>query len=60
MTNSDPVHVSEPSGINQPFAIEGDGPEFNLISAVREDPLDQRMVLHSELGAYEAVQSESA
>ena len=57
--DSDPVSISsEPSGINQPFAIglEGAGPEL----AVREHPLDQRMVPHSESGAYEAVEYESA
>ena len=48
MTESNPVPVFEPSGINQPFAIEG-------------DPLDQpeRMVPDSE-SAYEAVEYESA
>ena len=52
------MSISEPSGINQPFAIEleGAGPEL----AVREHPLDQRMVPHSESGAYEAVEYESA
>ena len=57
--DSDPVSISERSGINQPFAIglERAGPEL----AVREHPLlDQRMVPHSESGAYEAVEYESA
>ena len=55
VTDSDPtpVSVSEPSGINKPFSIEGVGPEL----AVREDHLDQRMVPDSESQAYE---SESA
>ena len=55
VTDSDPtpVSVSEPSGINKPFSIEGAGPEL----AVREDHLDQRMVPDSESQAYE---SESA
>ena len=56
VTDSDPtpvLSVSEPSGINKPFSIEGVGPEL----AVREDHLDQRMVPDSESQAYE---SESA
>jgi hypothetical protein len=59
VTNSDSVSAFEPSGINQPFAIEGDDPEHNLTFAVQEDPLDQHMVPDSESGAYEAVESES-
>ena len=41
--------VSEPSGLNQPFAIEGDAPELNLTIAIHEDPLDN----------YETVEFES-
>jgi hypothetical protein len=57
---TDPVPVSKRSGINQPFAIEGDNPELNLTFAVREDPLDEHMVPNSESGADEAVEFESA
>ena len=60
MTDSDSVPVSERSGINQPFNIEGDGPELNLTFAVCQDRLGECMVPDSESGAYEGVESESA
>jgi len=52
--------VSERSGIKQQFAIEGDGPELNSTFSVREDPLDEHMILNSESEADEAVELESA
>jgi len=58
---ADSVPVSERSGINQPFAIEGDAlPELNLTFAGREDPLDEHTMPNSEPGADEAPESESA
>ena len=53
--------VSERSGINQPFAIEGDAsPELNLTFAVRKNPLDEHMMPNSESETDEALESESA
>ena len=56
------MSVSEPSGINQPFAIQGDSesPELGFTFAFREDQLDRIMIVpDSESGDYDSEEVES-